>query len=96
MTHEVGVVSTFFFIFVSPFDFKFTYSLWGRGRGGLNTGFSEFFSLIPGFPGEFFVIPGFPEVFSMIPGSECFLIDFATILCNIVSKSIKYTMLLYT
>ena len=28
MTHEVGVVSTFFFIFVSPFDFKFTYSLW--------------------------------------------------------------------
>ena len=35
----------------------------GRGRGGLNTGFSEFFSVIPGFSDNFFVIPGLPEVF---------------------------------
>ena len=56
------------------------------GRRGLNTGFSEFLSLIPGFSGEFFVIRGLPEVFSIITGSECFLIDFATKLCNIVSS----------
>ena len=35
----------------------------GRGRGGLNTGFSEFFSIIPGFSDEFFMIPGLPEYF---------------------------------
>ena len=56
-----------------------------RGGRGLNTGFPEFFSLIPGFSGEFFVIHGLPEVFSIITGSGCFLIDFATILYNIVS-----------
>ena len=59
------------------YGYKLVYELWGRGRGGLNTGFSEFFSIIPGFSDEFFMIPGLPEYFSKIPGSGCFPINFA-------------------